>query len=90
MSTEEDKALLRRFRDAVYSQVRLDSIEEFVLDDVIAHEPDGDVRGVEEVKRYLATYLAARRCGTATTPWLSCNSWEAAPPPDHRPSRTPP
>lgn len=59
MSTEENKALLRRVWDEVYRQGRLDSIEEFVLDDVIAHEPDGDVRGVEELKRYLVTYLAA-------------------------------
>ncbi len=59
MSTEENKALLRRAWDEIYGQGRLDSIEEFVLDDVIAHEPDGDVLGVEEFKRYLATYLAA-------------------------------
>lgn len=59
MSTEENKALLRRAWDELYGHGRLDSIEEFVLDDVIAHEPDGDVRGVEELKRYLATYLAA-------------------------------
>ena len=59
MSTDENKALLRRAWDEVYGQGRLDSIEEFVLDDVIAHEPDGDVRGIEEFKRYLATYLAA-------------------------------
>lgn len=59
MSTEENKALLRRAWDEIYGQGRLDSIEEFVVDDVIAHEPDGDVRGVEEFKRYLAPYLAA-------------------------------
>lgn len=59
MSTEENIALLRRAWDEVYGQKRLDFIEEFVLDDVIAHEPDGDVRGIEEFKRYLATYLAA-------------------------------
>lgn len=39
MSTEENKALLRRAWDEVYGQGRLDSIEEFVLDDVIADEP---------------------------------------------------
>jgi steroid delta-isomerase-like uncharacterized protein len=59
MSTEENKALLRRFQEAVYGQVRFDSLEEFLLDDVIAHEPDGDVRGVEEIKHYLATFWAA-------------------------------
>ena len=59
MSTEENKALLRRAWDEWYGEGRLDSIAEFVLDDVIVHEPDGDVRGVEELKRYVATYLAA-------------------------------
>ncbi|MGH3458765.1 ester cyclase [Aeromicrobium sp.] len=59
MSTEEDKALLRRAQDEIYGEGRLDSIEDLLLDDVIAHEPDGDVRGVEEVKWYLAPYLAA-------------------------------
>ena len=59
MSTDGNKALLRRVWDEVYGQGRLDSIEEFVLDDVIAHEPDGDVRGIEDLKRYLATYLTA-------------------------------
>jgi steroid delta-isomerase-like uncharacterized protein len=59
MSTEENKALLRRVWDEVYGQGRLDSLEGFVLDDVIAHEPSGDVRGIEDLKRYLAAYLAA-------------------------------
>jgi steroid delta-isomerase-like uncharacterized protein len=59
MSTEENEALLRRAWDEVYGQGRLDSVEEFVLDDVMAHEPDRDVRGIEEFERYLATYLAA-------------------------------
>ena len=59
MSTEDNKSLLRRAWDEVYGKGRLDVIEELVLDDVIAHEPDGDVRGVEEFKRYLATYFAA-------------------------------
>jgi steroid delta-isomerase-like uncharacterized protein len=59
MSAEQNKALLRRAWDEVYGQKRLDSIEELARDDVIAHEPDGDVRGVEELRRYLGTYLAA-------------------------------
>lgn len=59
MSTEENKALLRRAWDEVYGHGRVDSIEELVSDDVIAHEPDGEVRGIEELKRYLAAYLAA-------------------------------
>jgi steroid delta-isomerase-like uncharacterized protein len=59
MSTEENKALLRRAWDEIYGKGRLDDIEDFVLDDIIAHEPDRDVRGIEEFRRYLAAYLAA-------------------------------
>jgi steroid delta-isomerase-like uncharacterized protein len=59
MSSEENIAMLRRAWDEVYGQGRLDSIHEFVVDDVIAHEPDGDVWGIEEFRRYLSTYLAA-------------------------------
>lgn len=59
MSTEANKALLRRAWDDIYGRGSLDSIEEFVLDDVVAHEPDGDVRGIEDFRRYLTTYLAA-------------------------------
>ena len=55
----KNKALLRRAWDEVYGQGRPDSVEESVLDDVIAHEPDRELRGIEEFKRYLATYLAA-------------------------------
>jgi len=57
--TAEYKALLRRAWDEFYVRGNLDSIEEFLRYDVIAHEPDGDISGIEEVKRYLATYLAA-------------------------------
>jgi steroid delta-isomerase-like uncharacterized protein len=59
VTTEQNKAVLRRAWDEIYGRGRLDSVEEFVLADVIAHEPDGDVRGIEGLKRYLATYLAA-------------------------------
>lgn len=59
MSTEEHKALLARVRDEVWGQGRLDSLEEFLQDAVIAHEPDGDVRGVEEFRQYLSVYLTA-------------------------------
>lgn len=59
MATEANVDLLRRAWDEIYSQGRVDSLEEFVLDDVVAHEPDGDVRGAEEFKRYLTIYLAA-------------------------------
>jgi steroid delta-isomerase-like uncharacterized protein len=59
MTTEENKALLRRAWDEFYNQRNLDFIDEVFVDDVIVHEPDRDLRGTEEVKQYLATYLDA-------------------------------
>jgi steroid delta-isomerase-like uncharacterized protein len=59
MSTEENRALLRRAWDEIYGQGRLDCIGDVALPDVVAHEPDGDVRGVEEFERYLTSYLTA-------------------------------
>lgn len=59
MSTEENKALLRRAWDEIYGHGRLDFLEDFVLDDIVAHEPDADVCGIEEFRLYLVTYLAA-------------------------------
>ena len=57
MSVEENKALLRRAVDEFYNQRNLDIIDEVFVDDVIAHEPDRDLRGTEEVKQYSATFL---------------------------------
>jgi steroid delta-isomerase-like uncharacterized protein len=59
MSAEENKALLRRAVDEFYNQRNLDIIDEVFVDDVIAHEPDRDLRGTEEVKQYSAAYLDA-------------------------------
>jgi steroid delta-isomerase-like uncharacterized protein len=66
MSAAENKATLRRAWDDIYSHGRLDSIEEYVVDEVIAHEPDADVRGVHEFRRYLTTFLTAFPDTTAT------------------------
>jgi steroid delta-isomerase-like uncharacterized protein len=59
MAAEENKAVLLRAWDEVYVHGRLDSIEEFVRDDVIAHEFDREVRGLEAFVQYAAPYLAA-------------------------------
>lgn len=59
MAAEENKAALLRVWDEVYVHGRLDAIGELVRDDVIAHELDGDVHGLEAFVQYAAPYLAA-------------------------------
>jgi steroid delta-isomerase-like uncharacterized protein len=59
MAAEENKAVLLRAWDAVYVQGRLDAVGEFVHDDVVAHESDADIRGIEAFMQYAAPYLAA-------------------------------
>jgi predicted ester cyclase len=59
MTAEENKAALLRVWDEVYVHGRLDAVDHFVHDHVVAHESDGDVRGIEAFKRYAAPYLVA-------------------------------
>jgi steroid delta-isomerase-like uncharacterized protein len=58
MSTEENKALARRSWELV-SQRNPDAIEEVYTADSVLHEPDRDLRGVEEAKQYLSMYVSA-------------------------------
>jgi predicted ester cyclase len=57
--SEENKALVRRAWDEVYNQRNLDFIDEVFVADVIVHEPDRELHGPEQVKRYNAAYLEA-------------------------------
>ena len=58
MSTEENKALARRAWEIV-SPDDLDRIEEVYAPDLVWHEPDQDVRGIEEAKQYVSEALTA-------------------------------
>jgi hypothetical protein len=51
--TEENKALARRAWEIV-SSANLDLLEEVYAPDLVWHEPDQDVRGIEEGKRYVS------------------------------------
>jgi steroid delta-isomerase-like uncharacterized protein len=58
MSAEENKALARRAWEIV-SPDELDRIEEVYAPDLVWHEPDQDVRGIEEGKQYVSEALTA-------------------------------
>ena len=58
MSTEENKALARRSWELA-SQHNPDALEEVYAADLVWHEPDQDVQGVEEARQYYSTYLSA-------------------------------
>ena len=56
--SEENKALARRSWEIV-SQRNPDALEEVYAADSVLHEPDQDLRGLDEVKQYLSVYLSA-------------------------------
>jgi steroid delta-isomerase-like uncharacterized protein len=56
--SEENKALALRSWEIV-NRRDLDAIQEFYVPDLVWHEPDQDIHGSEEAKRFLATYFRA-------------------------------
>jgi steroid delta-isomerase-like uncharacterized protein len=58
MSAEENKDLARRSWE-IANQRNPDLIEEFYAPDMVWHEPDRDLRGYEQAKQYVGTYLQA-------------------------------
>ena len=58
MSIEENKDLVRRYWE-ILNQGNLDLIDEMYSADFVWHQPDQDIRGVEEGKRVTYMYLSA-------------------------------
>ena len=56
--SEKNKALAQRSWEIV-SQRNPDLLEEVYATNLVWHEPDKDVQGLEEGKQYLSTYLSA-------------------------------
>lgn len=54
--SEENKALARRSWEIVKN---LDTIEEIYAPDVVWHEPDQEIRGIEEARQFVTTYKTA-------------------------------
>jgi predicted ester cyclase len=58
MSTEETKAIARCAVE-LGSQPNLDALEEVYAPDVVWHEPDREIQGLEQAKEFLSQYLSA-------------------------------
>ena len=61
MSTEENKAVLRREVEELYNHTgNLDVVEEIFSPEYVSHEPtSGEVRGIEGARRFAATFREA-------------------------------
>ena len=57
--TEENKAIARRAFEEVWSQGKLDVIDEIYATDFIYHAPTGEIRGLEEFKQLVTMYRNA-------------------------------
>ena len=60
MSTEENRAIFRRYIEEVWNQTNLEVVDE-IFDRYISHQPDGSVleRGPEDVKRFVGEFRSA-------------------------------
>jgi steroid delta-isomerase-like uncharacterized protein len=56
--SEENKALARRSWEII-NQHNPDLIDEFYTPDFVWHEPDQDIQGSEEAKRFVSTFFEA-------------------------------
>ncbi len=63
--SEENKDLARRSWELV-GQHNPDAFDEVYAADAVIHEPDQDLRGVEELKQFYSMYLSAFPDQTAT------------------------
>ena len=54
--SEENKALARRSWESVDNP---DSLDEVYTPDVVWHNPEGDIRGIEEAERFVAMVKSA-------------------------------
>jgi steroid delta-isomerase-like uncharacterized protein len=59
MSTEENKALARRFYEDVFNQRNLAVVDEICTSDHLFHNPPTTLHGREEFKQLLSLYITA-------------------------------
>jgi len=58
-ATEQNKAVVTRFVEAVWENGNVDAIDTLFTEDSVLHDPTGDLRGREAFKTYNERYLAA-------------------------------
>jgi steroid delta-isomerase-like uncharacterized protein len=59
MSTEENKALARRYIEEVFNQKNLATVDELNTPDFVLHNASMTIQGLEAYKQFLSMYLAA-------------------------------
>ncbi len=59
MSTEDNKALNRRFWEEVFNQKSLAAIDELCTADFVYHSASGPIRGTDAFKQFLLMYFHA-------------------------------
>ena len=60
MSTEENKALVRRFYDDVINKHNVDAVDNFIATDAIDHSaPPGSASGLEGAKQQMSMFFSA-------------------------------
>ena len=59
MSTEDNKALVRRFIEEGWNQRNSGVFDELLAPDYISHTPDGDFQGLEGYKQLYNAYVTA-------------------------------
>ena len=59
MSTEENKALVRRFYDEMFNKKNLTAINEFIDPNGVDHGLPPGLSGIEGTRRFIGMYLAA-------------------------------
>jgi steroid delta-isomerase-like uncharacterized protein len=57
--SEENKDLARRSWEMLVNQQNPDAIDELYIPDFVWHEPDQDIQGTEQARRFLSMYLSA-------------------------------
>jgi steroid delta-isomerase-like uncharacterized protein len=57
--SEENKDLVRRSWEMLVNEQNPDAIDELYTPDFVWHEPDQDIQGTEQARRFLSTYLSA-------------------------------
>jgi steroid delta-isomerase-like uncharacterized protein len=58
-SSEQNKAVVRRFVEDVWTNGNVDAIDDLFTEDSVLHDPTGDVRGPAAFKAYNERYLTA-------------------------------
>ncbi len=53
MSTQNNKQSLKRSMDEVWTQGNIDKVNEFYADDLVEHNPYGDIEGIEAYRQFV-------------------------------------